>query len=504
MTRKDYWILFGLGLLVALVVATLQHSPGYMDAEYYLLSGQTLAAGAGLRENILWNYLDVPAGLPHPAHSYWMPLPALLAAAGLRWLGGWWGARSVFLLAAASLPPLSAYLSMLLTGRRGSARVAGWLALLPGFYLPYIATTDSFALAMLLGALFFVRLAGGLRTAWQAVALGALAGGLHLARAEGPLWLLLALWAAWRLAPRRGVWLSLAGYSAVMAPWWLRNLAAFGSPLAPGGSLGLWLTNYDELFSYPASQLTLQHWLASGWPAIVAARASALGQNLASTLVVSGLVALAPLVVWGAWRLRRHAAVQASVLAWLALLLVFSVIFPFAGARGGFFHAAAALQPLVWALAAAGLHAALEWGAARRGWELTRAGHIFSLGVLGLALALSAYAVQVRVSHGAWDAGYRHYVEVAEQLDAWGIAPETRVLVNNPAGFSLASGRPAIVIPHGGPGPAGQAAQRYDARLLILEANHQPSWDAIYSAGPLLSSLQFLGEVGDTRIFRLP
>lgn len=502
MTRKDYVTLYIAGLVVLLLVARAQHSPGYMDAEYYLLTGQQLAAGRGFSEPLLWNFLDAPSGLPHPSHAYWMPLPSLLVAASTALFGASFNGGRVLLLALAALvPPLTAALSMQLSGRRGSARLAGWLAVLPGFYLPFLTTTDSFVSCMLLGAGFFWLV---LRppTRWQPLLLGVLAGLLHLARAEGPLWMLLAMLATWR-----GGWQAtlkaLAGYALVMLPWFVRNWLIFGSPLAPGAGHTLWLLEYDELFSFPASLLTFERWAASGLGAILSARLSALGQNLASAVVVSGLVALAPLVVWGAWRLRAQSAVRLGVLAWLGLLFAFSFVFPFSGARGGFFHAAAALQPLVWALAAAGLHAALEWGSARRGWQMTKAGHVFSIGILLLAAGLSTYAVQQRVLVGGWNASAQQYAALSQRLDALGVGADEIIMVNNPPGFSLASGRPAIVIAHGGPQPAMQAARQFGASILLLEA-HQPGWSDIYQAGPLLSSLQYLGEVDGTRIFRLP
>lgn len=502
MTRKDYFVLFAAGLLAVLAVAALQRSPGYMDAEYYLLTGQELAAGRGLNEPVLWNYLDEPAGLPHSSHSYWMPLPSFVAAAGA-WLldgGGFNGGRVFFILLAAALPPLTARLAFALTRRRGTARLAGWLAVLPGFYLPYLSTTDSFSLSMLLGGLFFLVLIEARPGARGAVALGALAGLLHLARAEGPLWLLLALAAVW---PRNAAW-ALGGYLFTMGPWLLRNLGAFGSFFPPGTTRALWLTQYDELFSFPASQLNLQSWLASGWNAILTARLNALGQNLSSALVVSGLVALAPLAVWGVWKLRTHAAVRAGAAAWLGLLLLMSFVFPFSGARGGFFHAAAALQPLAWTLAAVGLGALAEWGSARRGWQATQAAHIFSLAALVLALAMSVYAVQARVLRGEWNASADHYQQVGQGLDALGIATSELILVNNPPGFTLATGRPAIVIPHGGRASAAAAAQQYGARILVLEANHQANWDEVYARPYVLSSIQWLDTIDGTHILRLP
>ncbi|UYN91039.1 MAG: glycosyltransferase family 39 protein [Anaerolineales bacterium] len=505
MTSKSYITLGLAGLLVFVIVGSLQRSPGYMDAEYYLLTGQQLAAGRGFTEPVLWNYLDAPSGLPHPSHAYWMPLPSLLAALGTALFGVSFSAgRVLFLIVAALVPPLTAKLCMQLTGRRGSARLAGFLAVLPGFYLPFITTTDSFAICMLLGGVFFLLISREEKPAWWALALGGVAGLLHLARAEGPLWLLLALYASWRTAGARGATQAGVGYLVVMLAWFVRNWLAFGSLLAPGAGSSLWLTEYDELFSFPASQLSMQAWAASGLGAIVAARVSALGQNLASAVVVSGLVALAPLVVWGAWRLRTQPAVRVGSAAWLALLLVFSFVFPFSGARGGFFHAAAVVQPLVWALAAAGLHAALEWGSAVRGWQVTRAGHVFSIGILVLALGLSAYAVQQRVLAGGWDASAAHYTALHQRLQALGVGDGEIVMVNNPPGFSLAGGgRPAIVIPHGGPQAGMQAARQYGARILLL-GEDQPGWSDIYEAGPLLSSLQYLDEVDGTRIFRLP
>lgn len=508
MTRKEYLTLFVAGLVVLLLVAGLQHSPGYMDAEYYWLTGQQVAGGRGFSEPVLWNYLDAPTGLPHPSHTYWMPLPSLAVAASTALFGGSFNGGRVLLLAlAALLPPLAAALSIRLTGRRGSARLAGWLAVLPGFYLPFLTTTDSFALCMLLGGLFFLLIlqppAGQKHARWQPVVLGVLAGLLHLARAEGLLWLLMAGYVAWRASGWRGGLKTLAGYAVIMLPWFVRNWLAFGSPLAPGAGQTLWLLEYDELFSYPASLLTFERWWASGLGAILSARFDALGQNLASALAVGGMVALAPLVVWGAWRLRTQLAVRVGVVAWLALCFAFSALFPFSGARGGFFHAAAVLQPLVWVLAAAGLHAALEWGSTRRGWELTKAGHIFSIGILLLAAALSFYAVQQRVVAGGWDVAAAHNRALSQHLTELGVAADAIIMVNNPPGFSLASGRPAIVIPHGGTQPAGEAARQFDASILLLEAE-QPGWSEIYQAGPLLSSLQYLGEVDGTRIFRFP
>jgi hypothetical protein len=87
MSRKIYFLLLFLALVVQLVVASAQEIPGYLDADYYYGGGLQLVRGQGFTEPYLWNYLDDPQSLPHPSHGYWMPLASILAALGM-WLTG--------------------------------------------------------------------------------------------------------------------------------------------------------------------------------------------------------------------------------------------------------------------------------------------------------------------------------------------------------------------------------------------------------------------------------
>ncbi len=105
MLRRDYWLVFGLALLVRLLAALPQSQPNYMDAAYYLVGGQRLAQGEGFSEPYVWNYLDRSSALPHPGNLYWMPLPTMLAWAGLALLGySYWAAPVPFMLTSALLP----------------------------------------------------------------------------------------------------------------------------------------------------------------------------------------------------------------------------------------------------------------------------------------------------------------------------------------------------------------------------------------------------------------
>jgi len=197
MKRWHYLIIFIIGLLVRIGVGLLQDSPGFMDAEYYFSGGRNLIQGHGFTEYILWNYLDDPGGIPHPSHGYWMPLVSILTAFGMVVSQSQHFAtvQFVFILIASLFPPLTTYLCFLLTNNRASAVLAGGLAILSGFYLPLMTTSDTFAIYAVLGALFFIVLSEPLlsRRFLAPISIGIIAGLMHLARTDGVIWLGFAL-----------------------------------------------------------------------------------------------------------------------------------------------------------------------------------------------------------------------------------------------------------------------------------------------------------------------
>ncbi len=529
-----------LGLGVALVVAAFQETPGYMDADYYFAGGVRLAQGYGLNEPFLWNYLDNPKGLPHPSNVYWMPLASLLAALTMKLSGStqFWAGRMGFLALAACLPPLTAWLSFSLTRQKGTAFLAGLLAVFSAFYLPYVSTTDTFVLYMVLGALFL--LAVGNKPdledwRWrilQPISLGFLAGLMHLARADGMLWLGIAFVAVTLnnyshykgqtiggLADKTGfkfpvsrlivsISFVLIGYILVMGPWMLRNTAVLGAPLAPGGGRALWITQYDELFAYPASLLTPARWLGSGLREILRARLWALGQNFQTTLAVQGEVFLIPLVMLGLWRLRHDRRVQLGSLAWFATLMVMTAIFPFQGARGGFFHSGAAFQPLWWAVAPTGLEVFIAWGKRARGWQTAPAQRIFGAGLVGLAILFTCLITEGRVlgkdlTHPTWGESAVTYNHLEQALQGIGAQPGETVMVNNPPGYFIAAGRPAIVTPFGDEHILLKTADYYNAHYVLLEFDHAVGLDSLYNSPGDRLGLKYLFSVEGTRVFKV-
>ncbi len=477
MNRRNV-ILFAAGLAISLISASFQHAPGYMDSDYYMLGGRNLASGEGFTEWILWNYLDSPAGLPHPSHGYWMPLTSIIAAISLAFSpdAGFNQAQWGFVLVSALVPPLTATLAERLYSESGQKRrsraawLAGLLAVFPGYYFGFLTTTDSFGLYMVLGAAFFIVLIRDTGSPFRKTfLLGIITGLMHLTRADGFIWLFLAPAAAWQKDAKRAAGSAVGGYFIVMAAWLFRNQAVFGSPLAPGGSRAFWWVRYDDLFAFPPEILTFQRWWSAGLAAIVNARVTAAGQNLLSAIAVNGMVFLFPLMLAGIWQMRSKQVVRVGVAGWALPYLLMSFVFPFAGARGGFFHAAAAVQPFLWALVPEGLAAFVAWGQHLRNWKPAEAERIFGVGIIFIAVLATALLGWLRViSPGAGDPAVSAYREAAIFISRNGSPDEAIVMVNNPPGFALETGRPAIVIPDGGLPAILAAADRFGATILVL------------------------------------
>jgi hypothetical protein len=510
-------ILTLLGLAVVGLVASFQRSPGYMDADYYYAGGLQLEAGHGFTEPYLWNYLDDPVGLPHPSNTYWMPLASILAAVGLSILepSSWITARFTFLLIAALIPPLTASLAWSYTSRFDLAFISGLLAVFPVFYLPFLPVTDTFGISILLGGLFFLLLNNS-RSYINSFLLGLIAGLMHLARADGLLWLFFACMAILFFhKPKElktlilySLLFTLAGYLLVMTPWYIRNLATFGQLIAPGGSKVLWLTSYDQLFSYPASQITFTNWWQSGLSNIIQDRVWSLGFNLSNLLSVQGEVFLLPLIGIGFWHLRKEQSVQMAGFVFLVILALMTLIFPFAGARGGYFHSGASLQTVWWALAPVGLDRFIAWGVCKRGWNAERAGRFFKLATVSFAVVLTAIIVYVRVmgaGKSTWDRENSHYNQISEFLVAHGMTEEAIVMAANPPGFYLASGRRAVAVPDGKIDTVFSIANKYKVDFLTLEIGRTPiGLLPVYENPQDWPGLVFLGEVDSARVFFIP
>lgn len=504
MNKRIYLWMFGLSLVVHALIAVFQSSPGYMDADYYFYGGQQLARGEGFSERVLWNYLDNPSGLPHPSHTYWMPLTSVVAFLGIElfsFLPEFEAAQWIFVFLAAAAAPLTMKLTLLITDTEDHARLAGWLAVFSGFYLPFITTSDAFALFILLGGLFFCFLiAGGV---WKGGLIGLTAGLMHMTRADGVLWLVVGLVGVFLQKDfKRQSWQMVLAYAVVMSPWYLRNWLVFGGLMPPGGSASMWMLGYDELFSFPASMLTFERWWSVGLSGLLQVRWETLTTNLASAFAVQGMIFASPLIFVGGWHYRRKVFMRVGFLAWAMILGVMTLIFPYSGMRGGFFHSGAALMPLIWSVTPVGLERVIAWAGEKRAWNIGQAQKVFGVGLVLLAVMLSGILAVSRVGLN-WDNSAEQYRRVETHLVTLGAKPEDVIMLNNPPGYAAVNGRAAVVIPNGDEQTLLAAIEYYSPDYVILDANHPQGLTSLFNNPKDLPGLKYLGTEEDIHYFKV-
>jgi hypothetical protein len=275
------------------------------------------------------------------------------------------------------------------------------------------------------------------------------------------------------------------GYLLIMAPWYLRNWYEIGQIFPKGSSSVLWMTEYNDLFMFDSTQLSFPNWYKQGIVKISRNVVNALQANLKTLLFVQGEIVLFPFIVLGIKKSWQDIGIKIMLLAWFFVFVVMTVIFPFAGARGGFFHSGAIFQPVFWALAAIGFRNAIRWGIAQREWNKNKADWVLTTGLILIIAGMNSFiyferVVGVDLSKPRWNSSYDVAVEIDKTLNELGVSKDDVVLINNPPGLYIASKRSSFVIPNGDIDSLIEAAETLDVGFLVLERNHPSSLAGLY------------------------
>ncbi len=495
-----YILLFFITLGLRVATALPLQQAGYMDASYAMHVAENIVKGRGLVEDVLWNYLDDPTGLPHPSNLYWMPLPSLLIVPFYALIGlSYRVAQIPFLILSLFLPLFSFYLSRRIFGRNDYAWAAAIFTAFSGFYTVYWVSPDNFTVFGLTASLCLYVIARGIETG--SVRYMILAGGLaalsHLSRADGILLLAVAPIAMMFHRSTRRVktilpltLLLIAAYLVVMAPWFARDYFTVGAIYPSAGTKTLWLTSYDELFRY-TDDLTPGRYLAWGPGPILASKAAAAIRNLFILAFGDLQIFLAPFAAIGLWQLRRRLEFLPFFVYAFALYAVMTLAFTFPSWRGSLLHSATALLPFLAVASPPGIDTAIRWVAQRRRtWRAKEASAVFLAGFCIMAVVISLFLYSQGI-FGAWTGEVSetllwnqrdaHYYPVARWLEQ-NARPEDVVMVVDPPSFYAVSHRRAIMIPTDGERAILDSARRYGARYLILEYDHPKPLDELYQS----------------------
>ena len=460
---------------------------------YYVEVARNVVAGRGLVIDAIWSYATPPLVLPRPAFELWQPLASIFAALPMALFSPTLGAAQLgYVLLGALLAPLA-----WLVARDAAARLelparrrafvclgAGLLVAVTGPFLLTTALPDStlpFAVLATAACLVMPRAIGGDRPAL--VALGVLLGLAYLTRMEaiwvGAVFALLAV----RSRPRwRDALRPIAGVAAmaalVAAPWWLRNVQVFGTPLPGQVTDNILLTRNEQIFAY-ADQPTLDAFLVQGLPTLAGNVGTAAWHNLVNVLLVpaapvvaAGLatIAFAVLVGRGRSRSRSLAAspVGALLLAGLLTFAVTTILFPVATLWGTFEHASGPVLVGLAVAAVLGGDAFVGWLVRHRRWQRDNA-WLAALALVALTLPLAGFQLTAAARQAADTARTLDSLRaVAGQLEAAGVPMSAPVITDRPIWLSRELGRPALALSDEPAPVILRLASDFDARALVV------------------------------------
>lgn len=516
-TRRDLlWITF-IALVVQAFWALRITHPTYFDAFYYTTNAQRLAEGHGFTQEVIWQYLDQPESLPVDSFTYWMPLPALIAAVGYTVNNSFRAAQMPFWLMAGFLPWMSYGIAWHLKHTRWMARTAALFTAAGGYYSAYWNQPTTFVLFAWVGGGCLLALAWAHEDKkWKYWLLaGILAGLSHFARADGILmlgvagiiWLYEVIgWWKKRKEPKLEsdmavnpqslfLWgvLFVSGYLLVMGGWFWRTYKLIGSPVSAVGTQTIFLTTYNDIFSYGRS-FDLNSYLDWGLVNILRSKLEAASLGIQTFIAVTGLTVFVFFMAWSWFKLGRNKRTGPFLrpFTWYILLLygIMILIFTFPGQRGSLLHSSAALWPWSMALAAIGIDFAVDWIADRRtAWQPEPAKRLFAVVFVMLVFVVS-FAVSITQPLQTEQAAiYRQLSEI--------VPTDSIVMTGDPPGVYYHTRLPSVAMPNEPPEMLPIIAAQFGVNYLLLDAERPPSLGDLHDGKISLPELEKVHDFGD-------
>jgi 4-amino-4-deoxy-L-arabinose transferase-like glycosyltransferase len=511
---RDLLVLGVLALVVRGLTAWLLPFPPYTDAAYYQLVAERLAEGHGFSVPVLWSFLEVggrlPADpmLPVPSNGHWMPLTSIVAAGFMAVFGPDWRVAQIpMVILSAALVPFTYLIAWEMWASRRSAIIAAILAVFAGPLLVHYPLVENFAVFGAVGAAALwtaTRAVTAARPAWWIIASGALVGLATLARIDGILLAAAPAIAWWIRRPRVGVSVgvvSAVACLAVLAPWLIRDLAVYGSPLPSAGGHTLWIHTYNEQFSI-GHEVSLATFLGSGPGVVIGSRIGAWVEIIGRTLGLLGGV-FAIFFFGGAWLARRRSDLAPFLGYWLVMFVAMGLVFAFHAPKGAFLHTAPAWLPFAFALAAGSVGPVAA--ALGRWWPFLRRRqtHRF-LEVTGVIAAVVLSLVASASQLVTWNRSDAELRAAADYLA--GAADRSDVVLSyDPARLYLMSGNPGVAPPFDPDDVIGQVVDAYDVRWVVVTLEGEDRdplglWDGAASFLPDAPAFEAPG----VRVFAVP
>ena len=216
---------------------------------------------------------------------------------------------------------------------------------------------------------------------------------------------------------------------------------------------------------------------------------------------------MSPFVIAGLYAGRKERVIKIAAAVGVVIIIVMTVVFPFAGMRGGLFHSGAALQPMIWILTAKGFVSFIDWGERRRNWNRVKAQAVFGGSLVVLLAGLSIFTlfdrvIGTNVNLPIWNQSFIDHQNIGEEINKLDADSNKLVMLNNPPGFYVASGRSAVVIPNGDVVELLAAAKKYGVSFLVLDSNHSEELSRFFDNPGINENLIYLGSKSGIKYFQ--
>jgi hypothetical protein len=277
--RIGFLAVFGAGLATRLIFAGTAKHPGHGDLAFYFTLAENIVDGRGFLIDYIWNYMNNPETITQSSHGFWMPLTSIIISLSMFVFG-----KSLFV---ALLPSIMFGLALAVpvyffartySGSKSVAIYSSGLVLFVPYLFVYSLLTDSpiyYAMFVSLGLLFMLKSESDPKFFLLAAVCASLA---HLTRQDGVLFLLtlegVILLSRWPNKTKcTYIVLTLGLYAVILLPLIIDNYRVFGSPFPPGPFKMMFLTHYEDHYSY-SKELDLQAYLRWGMPNILQSKVS--------------------------------------------------------------------------------------------------------------------------------------------------------------------------------------------------------------------------------------
>jgi 4-amino-4-deoxy-L-arabinose transferase-like glycosyltransferase len=461
---------------------------------YYVNVARNIATGRGPVIDALWSYGTPPLTLPRAAFELWQPFASYLAAAPMALLGPSLStAQLAFALFGALLAPLTWWiakdaakrLALPADRQRAVALGCGLLAAVAAPLVLAAAVPDSTLPFTVLAAAACVAIPIASRGNGRAiVALGVLLGVAYLTRIEAIYLGLVFVAFAWSAGARGRQLLARVGAVTVIGalivlPWWLRNLATFGTPMPGQLAQNLFLTRNDQIFAF-TDQPTLAGFLGQGPATIVSNIGAAAAHDFVDVLLIPAVVVVVVGIAAALAGWRRRLDLSGTPLAALIVygmmaFVVTTALFPVATLWGTFAHAAG---PLILALTVLAVLGADAFVARVRQWRHWSRANLWLAPAALIALSLPMTVFQL-ASAGQQAHDSQQQVAAAANLTRADVALDATkpVISDEPIWLSDALGVPAIELPDESGQSVLQLARQFGAGAIVIvdTQGHDPA-----------------------------